>query len=312
MVAIINKAPCPAAAPMNPHPNEGSCQSLTVYRFFTDNGQRKMLPRETYPVSTGMERWVCEPKKDADGNTLGYEARWTGTPTGYFSPYYLDPDHKSKQYDDASMNFAVFFNPLGIATHQASTPKMEAGLGHRASHGCVRMSQDAARKMFKWTIATGRTPDPSADRWAGDCPAGDQVVKCSSVVTDAINEAQESGKSDGPFEDSPVIPNFASNGQLQNPPTKTGFRTLYIVQCKNDDGSSCATTQAQITDKRTALKNTACGDGGALVAGNNPKIIKGPFPPAPHVKHPLTNFLTDMFGRGGSQPAPVPESGGLY
>lgn len=64
----------------------------------------------------------------------GYE-----TPSGVFSVTYKDRDHLSREYDNAPMPYSVFFNG-GIAFHQGSL--------NTQSHGCIRLSQEAARTFF--------------------------------------------------------------------------------------------------------------------------------------------------------------------
>lgn len=265
VVSIINKAACPAQAGQLV---EGRCQSMTVYRFKTQNGRRFLGEKRTFPVSTGMERWVCEPKKDdATGAVLGYEARWTGTPTGYYNPYLLDADHKSKQYDDANMNYSVFFNKLGIATHQASNLAFERNLGHRASHGCVRMSRADSETVFRWVMQAGGPVDPTASRWQGDCVAADRVhtIPCSSFVASVRDEGWANGY--GPYDPSPEVKDLNRNGteKAYDPtkPVKTGYRALYIVQCVDAQGGDCSTRQ--IPSKPDCSQETANQDSGNVV-----------------------------------------------
>jgi hypothetical protein len=75
----------------------------------------------------------------------GYE-----TPTGAFIVQRLDADHLSDEYDGAPMPYAIFFS-RGLAIHGT----YERGLGHAASHGCVRLSVDHARELFSWVEQYG-------------------------------------------------------------------------------------------------------------------------------------------------------------
>lgn len=61
------------------------------------------------------------------------------TPTGTFTVTYKDIDHHSKKYD-APMPYSVFFTKGGVAFH-------EGDLGSQ-SHGCVRLSPEAARTFY--------------------------------------------------------------------------------------------------------------------------------------------------------------------
>ncbi len=74
-------------------------------------------PLYTWPVSTGR---------------AGYN-----TPNGAFTPFRMDRDHYSEEWDDAPMPYSIFFTKLGHAIHGT----YEAShLGHAVSHGCVRLS----------------------------------------------------------------------------------------------------------------------------------------------------------------------------
>ncbi len=74
-------------------------------------------PRYIWPVSTGRP---------------GYD-----TPSGTFRPFRMDKDHRSEEYDNAPMPYAIFFTASGIAVHGTDEPRR---LGQAASHGCVRIS----------------------------------------------------------------------------------------------------------------------------------------------------------------------------
>lgn len=67
------------------------------------------------------------------------------TPTGTFTPYWLDKDHRSQKYDDAPMPYSVFFRG-GYAVHGTNAL---GRLGRPASHGCVRLSPSNARRFFE-------------------------------------------------------------------------------------------------------------------------------------------------------------------
>jgi L,D-transpeptidase catalytic domain len=78
-----------------------------------------------WPVSTGRS---------------GYD-----TPSGKFRPFRLEADHFSKEWDDAPMPHSIFFTGEGHAIHGTQYYK---SLGRRASHGCVRLSEDNAATLF--------------------------------------------------------------------------------------------------------------------------------------------------------------------
>lgn len=65
------------------------------------------------------------------------------TPNGIFTVGIKEKMHYSNLYDNAPMPYSVqFFNNYFI--HGGSLP------GYPASHGCVRMPNDYAKKLFKW------------------------------------------------------------------------------------------------------------------------------------------------------------------
>ena len=63
------------------------------------------------------------------------------TPTGTFAVTYKDIDHRSRAYDDTPMPYAVFFTTSGVAFHE--------GNRNSQSHGCVRLSPDAAAAFYE-------------------------------------------------------------------------------------------------------------------------------------------------------------------
>jgi lipoprotein-anchoring transpeptidase ErfK/SrfK len=66
------------------------------------------------------------------------------TPQGSFHPTWLDANHKSDEYEDAPMPYAVFFSG-GYAVHATEFTRR---LGTPASHGCVRLSLENAQTFF--------------------------------------------------------------------------------------------------------------------------------------------------------------------
>ena len=74
----------------------------------------------------------------------GYE-----TPTGVFTILEKDKDHRSRTYDDAPMPFQQRLTWKGVALHSGNLP------GFPASHGCVRLPMEFARKLFEVTPMGG-------------------------------------------------------------------------------------------------------------------------------------------------------------
>ncbi len=67
------------------------------------------------------------------------------TPPGSFRPKWASRMWYSRQYDNAPMPYAVFFN-RGIATHGTNATSR---LGRPASHGCIRLRTANARKFYR-------------------------------------------------------------------------------------------------------------------------------------------------------------------
>jgi lipoprotein-anchoring transpeptidase ErfK/SrfK len=98
-----------------------------------------------WPVSTGRE----DTEKGANGKKLE-----TSTPPGY---YELDPHRSYEKYHsaewDQDMPYAMFFRwekdhrETGLAIHAATDDDVDK-LGHRASSGCIHLSEDNARTLF--------------------------------------------------------------------------------------------------------------------------------------------------------------------
>ena len=70
-------------------------------------------------------------------------ARGYATPSGRYKMSWLDERHKSKQYSDAPMPYAIFFDE-GKAIHGFA-----GSVGGPASHGCVRLSTGNAKTLFR-------------------------------------------------------------------------------------------------------------------------------------------------------------------
>src|SRR5207244_12835456 len=64
------------------------------------------------------------------------------TPAGIFSVIEKDEDHHSNLYDDAWMPHMHRITWSGVALHGGPLP------GYPASHGCIRLPYDFARRLF--------------------------------------------------------------------------------------------------------------------------------------------------------------------
>jgi len=64
------------------------------------------------------------------------------TPKGIFSILMKKPMHRSIKYDNAPMPFMQQIDKYGTALHAGHNP------GFRASHGCIRLPGEFARKLY--------------------------------------------------------------------------------------------------------------------------------------------------------------------
>ena len=80
---------------------------------------------QVWPVSTGLSRY--------------------DTPSGAYTPFRMEKDHFSREWDDAPMPHSIFFTQRGHAIHGTDHAR---NLGRAASHGCVRLSRANASMLW--------------------------------------------------------------------------------------------------------------------------------------------------------------------
>lgn len=73
------------------------------------------------------------------------------TPRGEWNAEWLSRWHRSRQYNNAPMPFAIFFHE-GYAIHATEATW---ALGRPASHGCVRLHPDNASLLFSMVEEQG-------------------------------------------------------------------------------------------------------------------------------------------------------------
>jgi hypothetical protein len=82
------------------------------------------------------------------------------TPTGVFTILEKDKEHHSRTYNDAPMPYQQRLTWMGVAMHAGNLP------GYPASHGCVRLPMEFAKKLFTITpmggtvVIAGGNEDP--------------------------------------------------------------------------------------------------------------------------------------------------------
>jgi lipoprotein-anchoring transpeptidase ErfK/SrfK len=83
------------------------------------------------------------------------------TPVGVFTILQKHKDHKSNKYDDAPMPYMQRLTWDGVALHAGRNP------GFPASHGCVRMPTEFAKRLFEIT-SLGATVEVTDIAYVGE------------------------------------------------------------------------------------------------------------------------------------------------
>ncbi|QKP78844.1 L,D-transpeptidase [Methyloligella sp. GL2] len=76
------------------------------------------------------------------------------TPSGSYTPFRMEADHYSRQYDDAPMPHSIFFTHQGHAIHGTMDQRY---MGRAASHGCVRLMPANAAVLYDLVKEQGMT-----------------------------------------------------------------------------------------------------------------------------------------------------------
>ena len=107
---------------------------------------RQAGPARLAIVSLGDQRVTIY---DADGaimqGPISSGATPNDTPPGIYAILQKNREHYSNRYDDAAMPFMQRITWTGIALHSGALP------GYPASHGCVRLRDDFAGRLFDMT-----------------------------------------------------------------------------------------------------------------------------------------------------------------
>ena len=121
-----------------------------------------------WPVSTGQR---------------GYD-----TPSGQYTPFRMEKDHFSREWDDAPMPHSIFFTARGHAIHGTEHIR---NIGRPASHGCVRLEPQNASVLFSLVkregmanvrvVLSGATPGGGGPAMARRAPRTDDDDVTGSV-----------------------------------------------------------------------------------------------------------------------------------
>jgi hypothetical protein len=257
LVVVVNKA--------------SSAQTINVYKNVGGQPQEILNSR----VSTGVEEYNCHYQADKTTGWISSRAIYTQTPAGYYTAAYVDIDHFSGKYDDAHMPFAVFmYDPTGaatgIATHIAPGGT-EPLIGHRASHGCMRLAAKDAQEVFKQVLQTGGPINVNTENMRARCnPAivapndGSQYCLSDPDTTNRdyfyqrwlnANVVQSSYKT------TPLVPTLDRSGNYEKDKNdqikmRPGYKTLYIIE---NFETGTATTQVYLGMKKVKVKGDPPG-----------------------------------------------------
>jgi lipoprotein-anchoring transpeptidase ErfK/SrfK len=150
----------PPAPP--PAPPQTTTPTKTTPKTTTTKPKPKPAPPPAAPaggtpctIDTGAcidlsanKSWLLEGGKVIYGPVpITHGRKGYRTPPGTFKVQFKDIDHKSSIFNNAPMNYSVFFNG-GIAFHEGS-------LGE-PSHGCIHLGKGAAKTYFN-KLSVGET-----------------------------------------------------------------------------------------------------------------------------------------------------------
>jgi L,D-transpeptidase catalytic domain len=100
-------------------------------------------------------------------STISSGKKGNSTPTGVFTILQKNKDHRSRTYDNAPMPYMQRLTWRGVAMHAGNLP------GYPASHGCVRLPLEFAKRLFTVTemggtvVIAGGHEDPISRPVAG-------------------------------------------------------------------------------------------------------------------------------------------------
>jgi len=173
------------------------------------------------------------------------------TPTGVFTILEKDKDHRSRTYDNAPMPYQQRLTWKGVAMHAGNLP------GYPASHGCIRLPMEFAKKMFTITpmggtvVIAGGHEDPVKRPPAGvlaPVMAGVNPVGSMPIAPDQNFTWNDSAAADGPV--SIII--------------STGDQQVVVLRNGKEIGRAHAVVAQQTTEAQVMT----------LTGGKNPQWIQ--------------------------------------
>lgn len=103
-------------------------------------------------IDKSTQRMYVETPSDSFVWKISTARKGYRTPTGQFKPYLLKTMHYSSKYNNAPMPHSIFFLG-GYAIHATDAVNK---LGSPASHGCIRLSPQNARWLYRIVSEHGK------------------------------------------------------------------------------------------------------------------------------------------------------------
>lgn len=180
-------------------------------------------PRYVWPVSTGGPHY--------------------GTPSGTFTPNRMDKDHKSQEYDQAPMPYAMFFDDKGHAVHGT----YEKSIGRPVSHGCVRLSVAHAKTL--WDLVKDEGMSHTKVVLDGHIPNGGALVASRGSAGQPMSIEPDQDDTTGSVPPANTYSRSYGNGGTYGsggyygPPQQYDGGPRYAARPQYDDGDRYAARQ---------------------------------------------------------------------
>ncbi len=143
------------------------------------------------------------------------------TPLGIFTIIGKERFHRSNIYSDAPMPFMQRITWSGVAMHEGVLP------GYAASHGCIRMPHDFAKRMFGYTEGNERVIISRQDIIPLKFAHPNLPVPKFMAIPSASNIASGSDQ---------ILQNAISASQISTPPNVTEKVNVAVKEEKDDSG----------------------------------------------------------------------------
>jgi hypothetical protein len=212
-------AAAPASADILIHVDK-SAQRMTVSVDGT--------PRYVWPVSTGGPHY--------------------DTPSGTFKPNRMDKDHKSQEYDQAPMPYAMFFDDNGHAIHGT----YEKSIGRAVSHGCVRLS--VAHAATLWDLVKQEGMGKTKVVLDGHIPNGGALVASRGSAGQPMSIEPDQDDTTGSVPPANPYSRGYGNGNYYGAPPQYGNDPRYAAQPQYGDDDRYAAQQQDDDGPRYASR----------------------------------------------------------